>query len=356
MSSSIPADVAQTLGVTVGQRLGSGAYKTVYLGVYTSTGEEVAVSAEPCGESQETESEAMFRITSEPPHPHIIGPPAGQATVPRLVAHGHVYTVQVRCQCELFDVLTDHGGCVPEQTMRGFFLQAVAGLRFMHQNGVAHRDIKLENMLLTHDGRLKLIDFGLAHVAPMPTPIHGDYAMTSSVKVGTRSYEAPEVGRGVPYDAALADVWSLACTFFALAAGFFIVDVAQTSDPRFRALSSAQSAGRSTVRAIFQLYNRPCPLSAPLVRLLDGMLMVDPTRRLTLDQVRTHTKPMRTCAPQTCTHPNALTYPNTRVVVVLAMHARNVLARRASRRPWQHTARAPAARPSARACERGMAV
>lgn len=103
--------------------------------------------------------------------------------------------------------------------------------------------------------------------------------------MGTRSYEAPEVGRGVPYDAALADVWSLACTFFALAAGFFIVDVAQTSDPRFRALSSAQSAGRSTVRAIFQLYNRPCPLSAPLVRLLDGMLMVDPTRRLTLDQV-----------------------------------------------------------------------
>ena len=55
---------------------------------------------------------------------------------------------EVRTQ-ELFDVLMD-AGAVPEPLARGFFVAAVGGFRHMHANGVAHRDIKLENMMITH--------------------------------------------------------------------------------------------------------------------------------------------------------------------------------------------------------------
>ena len=54
------------------------------------------------------------------------------------------------------------GGPQPEAVALPLFRQAVEGLRFMHQTGVAHLDIKLENIMIKDDGTLIFIDFGLA--------------------------------------------------------------------------------------------------------------------------------------------------------------------------------------------------
>jgi len=285
MAQLPPQDVQAALGVEVLHFLGSGSFKRVFAAVSTVTGEEVVMTCEAVSAQQEVENEVMHRLAAQPAHPQLIGPPTGHESNWQLVAYGNLYSVLQRAQTELFDVLTDSGGSVAEQLARTFFVQSVAALRFMHQNGVAHRDIKLENIMLDRYGRLKLIDFGLAHVAPLPEPPHAPMYFSSATSVGTRSYTAPEVGSGLLYDTRACDVWSLGCTFFALCAGFFVVDRAHTSDPRFQRMQAAQATGNSAVRAIFALYNRPCPLSPGLVALLDGMLTIDPSRRWTLDQV-----------------------------------------------------------------------
>ena len=278
-----PQDVQAQLGVHVDRYLGGGAFRSVYAAVIMATGEEVAVACEALSDEQQTESAVTQRITSVPSHPHVLGPPSSPNITLHLEADGNMYTVLERMERELFDVL--EGGALIEEDARDYFVQAVSGVRFMHQNGVGHRDIKLENMMLTPDGRLKLIDFGLAHIAPVPHTPDTPWSMMNSKTVGTRSYVAPEVGGPFAYDVRLYDVWSLGCTLFALSAGFFIVDRAVPTDPRFQRMQQAQAAGESTVRAIFGLYNRPCYLSDSLVRLLDGMFAIDPARRFTTDDV-----------------------------------------------------------------------
>ena len=82
-----------------------------------------------------------------------------------------------------------------------------------------------------------------------------------------------------------AQVWSLGCVLFALTCGFFAFDKANNTDWRFNLAVATQAVPASTVRAIFGMYGRPCHLSDELVELLDGMLIVDPAARMTLDDV-----------------------------------------------------------------------
>ena len=69
---------------------------------------------------------------------------------------------------------------------------------------------------------------------------------------------------------------------FAAAAGFFPFEDASSRDWRFTRACRAQAAGASVTRTIFGFYQRPVPLSAELVALLDGLLQADPRRRLSL--------------------------------------------------------------------------
>ena len=92
----------------------------------------------------------------------------------------------------------------------------------------------------------------------------------------------------LPYDGYRADQWSLAVALFAMVSGFFPVEEATQRDWRFSRLAMLQLRGPedvSTTNAIYSFYTRPCPLSPALVELLDGILMIQPPRRMALDAV-----------------------------------------------------------------------
>ena len=74
-------------------------------------------------------------------------------------------------------------GMVPEPTLRFYFAEALCGLRYLHQEGVLHHDIKPQNMLIAANGHLKLADFGLSS------------GLSNNVGHGTLPYIAPEVLR-----------------------------------------------------------------------------------------------------------------------------------------------------------------
>ncbi|KAE8728181.1 CBL-interacting serine/threonine-protein kinase 4 [Hibiscus syriacus] len=104
-------------------------------------------------------------------------------------------------------------GRLTETTARRYFTQLVSALHFCHQNGVAHRDVKPQNLLLDQNGNLKVSDFGLS---ALPEQLNNGLLHTAC---GTPAYAAPEVVRMKGYDGSKADAWSCGVILFVLLAG-----------------------------------------------------------------------------------------------------------------------------------------
>lgn len=114
----------------------------------------------------------------------------------------HVYLVLEYCpQGDLYEAIRNGHGPLETEHVRQFMLQLVDSVAFIHSKGVFHRDIKPENIFLTHDGTMKLGDFGLA------TTDKWSYEMT----VGSDRYMAPEQfdSAGAGYAPAEADIWAI---------------------------------------------------------------------------------------------------------------------------------------------------
>lgn len=96
------------------------------------------------------------------------------------------------------------------------FSSLIACLEYCHQQGVYHRDLKLENLLLNSKGDLKVCDFGLASVRDMNA---GRNSLCQTV-VGTEDFSPPELLRNLPYKGDEADMWSAGIILFTMLAGY----------------------------------------------------------------------------------------------------------------------------------------
>ena len=93
--------------------------------------------------------------------------------------------------------------------VRHLLRQICDAILYLHQRQIIHRDIKLENILLSEDGyscKVKLADFGLSEQLV-------DGESTHRSRSGTREYQAPEIVEGRPYGRP-SDIWSLGCLMF----------------------------------------------------------------------------------------------------------------------------------------------
>ena len=98
-------------------------------------------------------------------------------------------------------------------------LQLAQGLAAAHQQGIVHRDLKPGNLRLTRDGRLKILDFGLAQFMPQPSDLGLTVTVTKSQETtGTLPYMAPEQLRGEGADAR-CDVWAAGAVLYEMATG-----------------------------------------------------------------------------------------------------------------------------------------
>ena len=114
----------------------------------------------------------------------------------------------------------------------GYALQAARGLKFAHDLGMIHRDIKPDNLLLNDQGIVKVADMGLVKLAlssdkelpperagaSPPSPVMSAALSRAGAVVGTPAYMSPEQGRGQDVDAR-ADIYSLGCTLYVLLTG-----------------------------------------------------------------------------------------------------------------------------------------
>ncbi|XP_078404372.1 ribosomal protein S6 kinase-related protein-like isoform X1 [Cetorhinus maximus] len=154
-----------------------------------------------------------------------------------------------------------------EGRVRVFAAELGSAIGFLHDFGIVHRDVKMENVLLNERGHLRLTDFGLCRRL-----CRGERAYTIC---GTVQYMAPEVLRGSPYNHA-ADWWSLGVLLFALVTGKFPVE------PQCDHTSMLVSVEQADIVP-------PNTISQHLAILITELLCSDPWLRLhRLDVFREH--------------------------------------------------------------------
>jgi serine/threonine protein kinase len=146
-----------------------------------------------------------------------------------------------------------------------------AALRAAHRAGITHRDVKPGNVLVAHDGQVKLTDFGIARNdadAPMTT---------AGLVLGSPAYIAPEVAAGQPVTPA-ADLWGLGATLFAAVEGRPPYDV--RGDP---------------VSTITEVVDGEVPRTStggPVCDVIAALMVKDPAKRMALGEVRRRLRPL----------------------------------------------------------------
>ncbi|KAI0566228.1 Serine/threonine-protein kinase [Gracilaria domingensis] len=171
---------------------------------------------------------------------------------------------------ELFDAVAEQGR-LPEPLARSYFQQLVDGIHYCHSRRVYHRDLKPENLLLTADKKtIKITDFGLSS-------IKAENAASELLHtiMGSPHYIAPEIITSAEsgYDGAKVDVWASGVILFGMLAGYLPFD---------------ETATRALYKAIVHNpVKYPPHFSYDCVKLLRAMLQKDPSRRPTMEQVKT---------------------------------------------------------------------
>ena len=113
------------------------------------------------------------------------------------------------------------GGALTTRKAIEYGTQIASGLAAAHEKGIIHRDIKPENVFVTKDGRVKILDFGLAKLADVPTADGAHATMTQTdpgMVVGTVGYMSPEQLRAEQIDAR-SDVFSLGAVLYEMFSG-----------------------------------------------------------------------------------------------------------------------------------------
>jgi serine/threonine protein kinase/Tfp pilus assembly protein PilF len=111
------------------------------------------------------------------------------------------------------------GTRLPEKEVVQLGIQLAQGLAAAHQHGIVHRDLKPGNLRITPDGRLKILDFGLAQFAPQISELAQTLTLTNSTELtGTLPYMAPEQLKGEPADAR-TDLWAAGAVLYEMTIG-----------------------------------------------------------------------------------------------------------------------------------------
>ena len=184
--------------------LGAGGMGEVYRARDTRLGRDVALKILP--ESFAREGDRLHRFEQEARAVAALNHPNILAIFDTGQDNGSPYLVSELLEGETLRTVLD-GGVLPQRKTIEYGVQIAQGLAAAHDKGIVHRDLKPENIFVNKDGRIKILDFGLAKLAQKANAAAADDGITltsshtaAGVVMGTASYMAPEQVRGEPAD------------------------------------------------------------------------------------------------------------------------------------------------------------
>ena len=207
---------------------------------------------------------------------------------------------------ELFDHILKNGK-MSEIGAKGFFGQLLIGLATLHSQGVAHRDVSLENILFdAADGSCAIIDFGMS-VHLRHDPCNGMFYKIPAVRCGKTNYIPPELQCGMGMcsdghhgspsklvDPMQGDMWSAGICLLYVLLGFPPLVSATSDDIRY------QYIVRGQLPELLQHWGLD-PLSAQALDLLQRMLKEDPCERISAQDALSH--PFLCCSSSSTSSP-----------------------------------------------------
>ncbi|XP_019647797.1 PREDICTED: serine/threonine-protein kinase par-1-like [Branchiostoma belcheri] len=257
----------------IGRTLGEGSFAKVREGLHTVTGEKVAIKVidkksarEDAYISRNLRREG--RLMQLLRHPNIV------QLLEILETENSYYLVLELCEGgDLMEHICKKRR-LDEAEVRRYLRQVVSAVQHLHDAGIIHRDLKVENLLLDENMNVKLIDFGLSNSFRSPGGGDGSPAAEFCVtQCGSPAYAAPELLGHKRYGPKV-DVWSIGVNMYAMLTG----SLPFTVDPfNIKALHRKMLTG--------DMNPLPGGLSIGCRELLRQLLTSDPDRRPSLKQV-----------------------------------------------------------------------
>ncbi|UZJ57009.1 hypothetical protein CBS101457_006329 [Exobasidium rhododendri] len=166
---------------------------------------------------------------------------------------------------QMLDYIISHGR-LRERAARKFARQIGSALEYCHRNSIVHRDLKIENILISKTGNIKIIDFGLSNLFSPHSNL--------STFCGSLYFAAPELLNAKAYIGPEVDVWSFGIVLYVLVCGKVPFD-----DQSMPALHAKIKKGQ---------VEYPAWLSGECKHILSRMLVTNPQQRATLPEILAH--------------------------------------------------------------------
>ncbi|KAI2608002.1 hypothetical protein GGR54DRAFT_391815 [Hypoxylon sp. NC1633] len=226
----------------------------------TEDGHHSRADKERADQSKEIRTAREAAIVTLLQHPHI----CGMRDVVRTNYHWYMLFEYVNGG-QMLDYIISHGK-LKEKQARKFSRQIASALDYCHRNSIVHRDLKIENILISKTGDIKIIDFGLSNL----------FAPRGHLKTfcGSLYFAAPELLQARAYTGPEVDVWSFGIVLYVLVCGKVPFD-----DQSMPALHAKIKKG---------LVDYPSWLSNECRHLLSRMLVTDPRQRANMHEVMNH--------------------------------------------------------------------
>ena len=244
--------------------IGKGTFSIVKLGENKATKEKVAIKI--MQKSKIINNEDLLRIHREIEmlkrlnHPNVIKILKIQEDSKKF------YIIMEYCENgELFNRIVEKQR-LNEDESAYFYYQIICGLEYIHKNDIAHRDLKPENLLLSKNDILKIIDFGLSN--------YSYFNFLLGTPCGSPCYASPEMVSGKKYNGFLIDVWSTGIILFAMICGYL----------PFEDNDNEVLFGKILKCKI----NYPKHIGELPLDLMKKIIVPDPNKRITLNQIKQH--------------------------------------------------------------------